>query len=158
MFVHLGKPVSQLFVRIRHSYESSRRITKTAFPRPSLDTTLMENPLQVARHTTLAFLVLFLSSVLYSQANPSTASPLPYTPSLDPTAMDRSVGPCVDFYRYSCGTWSKKNPIPPDRTAWMVYSKAYEDNLVLLHSVLEQAATAQSRDSITQKVGDFYEA
>src|SRR2546423_3567466 len=40
----------------------------------------------------------------------------------------------------------------------MVYSKAYEDNLALLHSVLEQAAVAQSRDSVTQKVGDFYAA
>ena len=72
--------------------------------------------------------------------------------------MDRSIDPCVDFYKYACGAWSKQNPIPPDRTAWMVYSKAYEDNLALLHNVLEQAATAKSRDSVTQKVGDFYTA
>ncbi|HKC72372.1 MAG TPA: hypothetical protein VKB60_12145, partial [Terriglobales bacterium] len=30
---------------------------------------------------------------------------LPYSPSLDPTSMDRSVDPCVDLYTYSCGGW-----------------------------------------------------
>ena len=42
------------------------------------------------------------------QAEPA----LPYTPSLDPKAMDRTVDACVDFYQYSCGSWKKMNPIP----------------------------------------------
>jgi len=32
-------------------------------------------------------------------------SALPYTPSLDVTAMDRAVDPCVDFFQYSCGNF-----------------------------------------------------
>src|SRR5262245_48976012 len=100
--------------------------------------------------------VLFFCFSLSSQTLPEVA--LPYTPSLDPTAMDRAVDPCVDFYKYSCGKWSQKNPIPADRTAWSVYAKAYEDNLTLLHGILEQAATASQRDAVTQKVGDFYSA
>src|ERR1051326_351978 len=48
---------------------------------------------------------------------------LPYSPSLDRTAMDPSVNPCVDFYRYACGGWIKKNPIPPDQARWDVYGK-----------------------------------
>ncbi len=28
---------------------------------------------------------------------------LPYTPVLDPAAMDRTVDACVDLYEYSCG-------------------------------------------------------
>lgn len=30
---------------------------------------------------------------------------LPYRPSLDVKAMDKSIDPCVDFYEYSCGGW-----------------------------------------------------
>jgi putative endopeptidase len=87
-----------------------------------------------------------------TQAEPE----LPYTPSLDVAAMDRSVDPCVDFYRYSCGGWQKKNPIPPDQTSWSVYGKLYQDNLQYLKGLLEQASAAKDRDPVTQKIGDFY--
>lgn len=91
-------------------------------------------------------------------AEKSSTVALPYTPSLDATAMDRSVDPCVNFYKYACGSWSKHNPMPPDRTVWMVYSKAYEDNLQLLRGLLEQAANAPQGDPLTQKIGKFYAA
>ena len=83
---------------------------------------------------------------------------LPYTPSLDLTAMDRTADPCVDFYEYSCGGWKKNNPIPADQTSWSVYGKLYVDNLAYLKSLLEEAATEKNRDPVTQKIGDFYAA
>ncbi len=83
---------------------------------------------------------------------------LPYIPSLDVTAMDRSVDPCVDFYHYSCGGWEQKNPIPADQVRWDVYSKLYEDNLNYLRGILEQASTAKNPDAVTQKIGDYYAA
>jgi endothelin-converting enzyme/putative endopeptidase len=85
-----------------------------------------------------------------------TEPALPYTPSLDPAAMDRTADPCVDFYEYSCGGWKKMNPIPSDQTSWSVYGKLYEDNLDYLRGILEEASTAKDRDAVTQKIGDYY--
>ncbi len=81
-----------------------------------------------------------------------------YTPSLDVASMDRSVDPCVDFYKYSCGGWEKNNPIPPDQTSWSVYGKLYEDNLKYLRGILEEASMAKDRDAVSQKIGDYYSA
>ena len=96
------------------------------------------------------------SPALPAGADAQAGPELPYTPSLDVAAMDRSVDPCVDFYSYSCGGWLKKNPIPPDQTSWSVYGKLYQDNLQYLTGILEQAAKAKDRDPATQKIGDFY--
>jgi endothelin-converting enzyme/putative endopeptidase len=115
----------------------------------------------------IAVLFCFVASFALAQQTPAPGSvpgttlvepTLPYTPSLDVTAMDRSVDPCVDFYTYSCGGWQKKNPIPPDQVSWSVYGKLYEDNLAYLRGILEEAATAKNRDAVTQKIGDYYAA
>ncbi len=88
---------------------------------------------------------------------PADDSALPYTPSLDVSAMDRSADPCVDLYQFSCGGWQKNNPIPPDQTSWSVYGKLYQDNVKFLHGILEQAASDKGkRDLVTQEIGDFY--
>jgi endothelin-converting enzyme/putative endopeptidase len=92
-------------------------------------------------------------------SNAAVEPALPYSPSLDVNSMDKAVDPCVDFYQYSCGGWQKKNPIPPDQTSWGVYGKLYQDNLVFLRGILEEAAAAKGqRDAVTQEVGDFYAA
>jgi putative endopeptidase len=97
------------------------------------------------------------SSTSTSSAAAEQKPVLPYFPSLNPTSMDSSVDPCVDFYHYSCGGWRKNNPIPGDQTSWEVYSKLYQDNLTFLRAMLEQAATEKdSRDQAAQKTGDFY--
>jgi putative endopeptidase len=112
----------------------------------------------------LAFGMCLLSLVLVSAAAAQNGSEaqskepaLPYIPSLDVSAMDKAVDPCVDLYHYSCGGWQKKNPIPPDQTSWSVYGKLYQDNLTFLRGILEQAGSGTTqRDAVTQKIGDFY--
>jgi putative endopeptidase len=103
-------------------------------------------------------LALFLPSLIVSQDKPAEPA-FPYTPSLDVSAMDKSVDPCVDLYHYSCGGWQKKNPIPADQTSWSVYGKLYEDNLNFLRGILEQAAAHEgSSDPVTKEIGSFYAA
>jgi putative endopeptidase len=82
---------------------------------------------------------------------------LPYTPSLDPSVIDRSVDPCDDLYRFSCGKWLAQNPIPADQSRWSVYAKAEDDNLRFLWGLLEEAARPEpGRDANTQKIGDYF--
>lgn len=85
------------------------------------------------------------------------AASLPYTPSLDVAAMDRSANPCDDLYRYSCGGWQRNNPIPPDQAKWDVYRKAYVDNQRYLWGLLQEDAKPGAERTPTQTlIGDFF--
>jgi endothelin-converting enzyme/putative endopeptidase len=98
-----------------------------------------------------------LAAALRAQDRPLAS--LPYTPSLEPAFIDKSVDPCVDFWRYSCGNWNRLNPIPPDQARWSVYAKMAQENLQFLWGVLEQAAKpAPARPANEQKIGDFFGA
>src|SRR5438270_4454132 len=98
-----------------------------------------------------------LVGVGFAQDKPLTS--LPYTPSLSTQSMDRTVDPCLDFYKYACGGWIKQNPIPPDQARWDVYSKLTDENQRYLWGILDAAAQpTSSRSANEQKIGDFFHA
>ena len=85
-------------------------------------------------------------------------SAMPYSPSLDTSILDRSVDPCVNFYKFACGVWQQKNPIPADQPGWDVYSKLANENQQFLWGILEEDAKATNRTPVQQKVGDYFAA
>lgn len=72
--------------------------------------------------------------------------------------LDRSVEPCVNFFRYTCNSWIAANPIPPQEVAWGTVSKLERWNEEALRRILEQASSNPNRSSIEQTIGDYYAA
>jgi putative endopeptidase len=81
-------------------------------------------------------------------------------PSLDLSAIDKTVDPCTDFYEYACGSWRKANPIPNDQARWArSFSLLGDRNRYLLYQQLVTAAKPDAkRTPLQAQYGDFYAA
>ncbi len=76
---------------------------------------------------------------------------------IDPTAMDRTVDPCKDFYEYACGGWLARTKIPSDRGGWGRFDELEEENAARLREILDELAAGKG-DAQLRKAGDFYAA
>ncbi|HEX3681856.1 MAG TPA: M13 family metallopeptidase [Bryobacteraceae bacterium] len=92
--------------------------------------------------------LLVFSAVALSQKPPSSG--------VDVGAMDRTVNPCQDFYKFACGNWMRENPIPAQYAVWGRFQELADRNQEVLHQILEDSAKHQDRSPIDQKIGAFY--
>jgi len=107
----------------------------------------------------LSFALLYAALSAFAQTSETPLQSLPYSPSLDLTDMDRAADPCTDFYRFSCGGWLKKNPIPPDQSSWSVYAKLAQDNERFLWGILvDTSRPSAARSAVEREIGDFFAA
>jgi endothelin-converting enzyme/putative endopeptidase len=76
---------------------------------------------------------------------------------IDTTAMDRSVEPGDDFYRYVNGSWVSTFAMPPDKARYGVFDALRDEAEADVRTLLDElTALPAEAGSVRQKVADLY--
>jgi putative endopeptidase len=71
--------------------------------------------------------------------------------------LDPAVSPGTDFFKYACGSWLAKNPIPAAERGWGIANLVREETYRQLIGICQAAAkSGAARGTSEQKVGDFW--
>ena len=100
-------------------------------------------------------------AVVHAQAPNPTASSAPQKvellPGLDKQLIDTTADPCVNFYQYACGNFSKLYPIPPDKRGYGSFDIVHDHTQDILQGLLDQVAQKSAQHTANeQKIGDYY--
>lgn len=113
-----------------------------------------------------AALVCSLALANRSSEAAHTKTPLAFVPTIeaknlpgfDVGNMDTSVSACANFFQYANGGWTAKNQIPPAFSRWGRFEVLDEQNIAVLHGILDGLLAKKSFKAGTneQKIADFY--
>lgn len=70
--------------------------------------------------------------------------------------MNPAIRPGDDFYQYANGGWLKNNPVPASKTRWGSFDVLRLESMERLRALAEDAAAHPDKNTISQRVGDFY--
>ena len=98
----------------------------------------------------ISFILVGIATTAIAQKDGST---MKY---IDPANMDLSIKPDDNFYLYANGNWLKNNPVPASKTRWGSFDVLRLSSLDKLKLLTTEAAANTSKNSIYQRVGDFY--
>jgi putative endopeptidase len=113
--------------------------------------------LEAGMRTRFVCVIFFLLTAAFSSAQEKTTPGMPREiPAFDVNAIDKSADPCVDFYQYSCGTWMKNNPVPPDKSRWGRFDELADHNLYILRDILTEAQAPGKHSAPQTMVGTYY--
>ncbi|KAK2164041.1 hypothetical protein LSH36_70g07011 [Paralvinella palmiformis] len=70
--------------------------------------------------------------------------------------MDTTVDPCDDFYRYSCGGWTKRHTVAPDAGDITVRKKLQLENDERIREIIEKPVQHDGPDSSERKLKQFF--
>ncbi len=64
-------------------------------------------------------------------------------PAIDLTAMDTTIRPQDDFYRYANGNWIKNNPLKPAYSRFGAFDILRDTSVARIHAIVDELATAK---------------